>query len=50
MTSWDPPFPVDLARIRPRDEAYWDAYRGAPKAFVSLEPPASACGRAASGT
>lgn len=36
MSSWDPPFPVDLGRVRPRDEAYWDSYRGAPKAFVSL--------------
>lgn len=37
MTSWDPPFPVDLKRIRPKDEAYWDAYRAAPKAIISLE-------------
>jgi ABC-type lipoprotein release transport system permease subunit len=35
MSSWDPPFPIDLARIRPRDEAYWDEFRGTPKAFVS---------------
>ena len=40
MHAWDPPFPVDLKRIRPADEAYWDAYRAAPKAFVS-----SAAGR-----
>ncbi len=37
MSSWRPPFPVDLAKIRPRDEAYWDQYRAAPKAFVTLE-------------
>ena len=37
MTSWDPPFPVDLKRIRPRDEDYWDRYRAAPKAIISLE-------------
>lgn len=36
MTSWDPPFPVALDRIRPKDEDYWDQYRGAPKAIVSL--------------
>ncbi len=36
MSGWDPPFPVELGRIRKRDEDYWDAYRGAPKAFVSL--------------
>ena len=34
MYDWDPPFPVDLTRIRPADEAYWDAYRAAPKAIV----------------
>ncbi|MDP6042360.1 MAG: ABC transporter permease [Candidatus Latescibacteria bacterium] len=36
MSAWDAPFPVELKRIRPKDEAYWDDYRGAPKAFVSL--------------
>ncbi len=35
--SWDPPFPVDLKKVRPRDEDYWKKYRTAPKAFVSLE-------------
>ena len=36
MTSWDPPFPVDLKRVRPQDEDYWDQHRAAPKAFISL--------------
>ncbi|HRC87186.1 MAG TPA: hypothetical protein PK413_16395, partial [Thermoanaerobaculia bacterium] len=36
MADWQPPFPVDLGRIRPRDEAYWHAHRAAPKAFVAL--------------
>jgi len=36
MTSWDPPFPVDLKRIRPKDEDYWDRHRAAPKAIISL--------------
>ncbi len=36
MTSWDPPFPVDLKRVRPKDEDYWDRYRAAPKAIISL--------------
>lgn len=36
MASWDPPFPVDLDRVRPRDEQYWDLYRAAPKAFLPL--------------
>lgn len=34
--SWDPAFPVDLKRVRPADEAYWQTYRAAPKAFVTL--------------
>ncbi|HWI18528.1 MAG TPA: FtsX-like permease family protein [Vicinamibacterales bacterium] len=37
MTSWDPPFPVELQRIRQKDEDYWDKYRAAPKAIISLE-------------
>ena len=35
--DWDTGFPIDLDRIRQIDEEYWDAYKGAPKAFVSLE-------------
>jgi putative ABC transport system permease protein len=34
--DWDPPFPVDLRRIRPQDERYWEDYRAAPKAFITL--------------
>jgi ABC-type antimicrobial peptide transport system permease subunit len=37
ISSWDPPFPVELRRVRPKDEDYWDGYRGAPKAFVTIE-------------
>ena len=36
MADWDPPFPVDLKRVRPKDEAYWNERRATPKAFVSL--------------
>ncbi len=36
FADWDPPFPLDLARIRPADEQYWDRYRTAPKAFIRL--------------
>jgi hypothetical protein len=36
IAAWDPPFPVELARVGDRDEEYWDLYRAAPKAFVSL--------------
>jgi ABC-type lipoprotein release transport system permease subunit len=34
--DWDPPFPMDLKRIRPADEAYWNRYRATPKAFLPL--------------
>ncbi|MGI8782131.1 MAG: FtsX-like permease family protein [Acidobacteriota bacterium] len=36
LKQWDPPFPMNLARIRTRDEEYWDRYRTAPKAFIRL--------------
>jgi hypothetical protein len=36
MDEWDPPFPVDLSRIRPVDEEYWQEHRASPKAFVTL--------------
>lgn len=36
LADWDPLFPIDLRKIRERDEVYWDQYRTTPKAFVSL--------------
>jgi ABC-type antimicrobial peptide transport system permease subunit len=36
LHDWDPPFPMDLSRIRPADEQYWKQYRTTPKAFVRL--------------
>jgi putative ABC transport system permease protein len=36
LSDWDPPFPVDLNRIRPQDEDYWDKYKTTPKAFIPL--------------
>ena len=35
-SEWDPDLPVDLSRIRPRDEEYWEHYQGTPKAFLNL--------------
>lgn len=35
--DWDPGVPMDMTRIRDRDEAYWDAHRGTPKVFLPLE-------------
>jgi ABC-type lipoprotein release transport system permease subunit len=34
LADWDPPFPLDLGRVRPQDERYWDDYRATPKAFI----------------
>ncbi|MCA1629499.1 MAG: ABC transporter permease, partial [Acidobacteria bacterium] len=36
LSDWDPPFPVDLSRVRKKDEDYWHEYRTTPKAFVPL--------------
>jgi ABC-type antimicrobial peptide transport system permease subunit len=36
LADWDPPFPMDLGRIRKIDEDYWDRFRTTPKAFISL--------------
>ncbi len=35
--DWSSPVPIDFDRIREKDEAYWDKYKGTPKAFVNLE-------------
>ncbi|MBI1897384.1 MAG: FtsX-like permease family protein [Acidobacteria bacterium] len=37
ISGWDPPFPINLGRIRKSDEEYWNRYRAAPKAFLRLE-------------
>jgi putative ABC transport system permease protein len=37
LSGWDPPFPIDLRRIRPRDEEYWTRFGTTPKAFVGLD-------------
>jgi putative ABC transport system permease protein len=37
LDSWDPPFPLDLRRVRPVDEQYWERYRTTPKAYIPLE-------------
>jgi ABC-type lipoprotein release transport system permease subunit len=36
IRSWDPPFPLDLRRIRWQDEEYWTRFRATPKAFITL--------------
>lgn len=37
LADWDPPFPIDLSRVRDEDEQYWDDYRTTPKAFIQYE-------------
>jgi ABC-type lipoprotein release transport system permease subunit len=37
LAGWDPPFPIDLKLVGPRDEQYWRDYRATPKAWVRLE-------------
>ncbi|MDO5580495.1 MAG: ABC transporter permease, partial [Planctomycetia bacterium] len=36
LTNWDPPFPIDMKKIKKEDEEYWDQYKTAPKAFIPL--------------
>ena len=33
--DWTSGLPLDLSRIRDKDETYWDEHRGTPKAFIS---------------
>jgi ABC-type lipoprotein release transport system permease subunit len=37
VADWDPPFPIDLKRVRPVDEEYWNEHRATPKAFIPIE-------------
>jgi putative ABC transport system permease protein len=37
LSDWDPPFPINLALVRPADEDYWRQYRATPKGFVPLD-------------
>ncbi len=36
LSQWDPPFPMDLRRIRSQDEEYWKRHRATPKALIPL--------------
>jgi putative ABC transport system permease protein len=35
--NWDTGIPIDLDKIREKDEAYWKRYKGVPKAFVTMK-------------
>jgi ABC-type lipoprotein release transport system permease subunit len=37
LADWDPPFPMDLKKVRPIDEEYWKLYRTTPKGFINIE-------------
>ena len=37
LGDWDPPFPIDLKRVRPVDEDYWNRYRTTPKGFLPFD-------------
>ncbi len=34
--EWDAGVPIDLDAIRDKDEAYWNEWKGAPKAYISI--------------
>ncbi len=35
-SEWNSSVPIDLDRIRDKDETYWDAHRGTPKALINI--------------
>ncbi len=37
MAGWKTPFPVDMKKVRQKDELFWDRYKAAPKALISYE-------------
>lgn len=36
-SDWDTGIPIDLKKIRDKDEQYWENFKGTPKTFISLE-------------
>ena len=36
--DWDSSIPIDMRKIRQKDEQYWKDHRGTPKAFMALKP------------
>jgi putative ABC transport system permease protein len=35
--DWDSSVPIDMKKIRQKDEDYWKKYRGTPKAYIALK-------------
>jgi hypothetical protein len=50
LADWDPPFAVDLSRIRPQDEAYWQRHHTTPKAWIPLAAGRALWGHRLGGT
>lgn len=42
--DWETGVPVDLTRIRDKDEAYWNVFKGTPKALISYQTAKSLWG------
>ena len=36
-SDWETGVPIDLKKIRDKDEKYWDDFKGTPKAYISFE-------------
>lgn len=36
-SDWETSIPIDLERIRDKDEEYWNLYKGTPKAYISID-------------
>ena len=43
-TQWDAGIPLDMDRIREKDEEYWYNFAGTPKAFINYEEGAASMG------
>lgn len=37
IDAWQAPFPVEMERVTPRDEQYWEKYKTTPKAYVDID-------------
>ncbi|GIX04773.1 MAG: ABC transporter permease [Planctomycetaceae bacterium] len=37
LAEWEQPFPMELDKVTPRDDEYWNEYRATPKMFFRLE-------------
>lgn len=40
-SDWEAGIPIDLSKIRDKDEVYWNQWRGTPKAFIRVDTAVS---------